>query len=225
LETYRSAAHKALKHALWAAGRSNAVHVLLLLELAELPHSKGLGSFQLLCLLERLRILGLFRVFGCHFRSSFQFELFCLQPENHIFNELDIRRGLVRYFDFGINKRLGNFQLLHFFEQLRLFGLFVCHFLALRNFRYLPTSYSLPSFAKDELTINGFVASNFLALCSTLLFFGVIFLVAIFIPLFSLIFHWLPDPAPLSLLTVMHFTRQGRRISAFGQVILFAADP
>lgn len=60
------------------AGRSNAVHVLLLLgaELAELPHSKGLGSFQLLCLLERLGILGLFCVFDCHFRSSFQFELF-----------------------------------------------------------------------------------------------------------------------------------------------------
>jgi hypothetical protein len=84
-----------------------------------------------------------------------------------------------------------------------------------------------PSFAKDELTIKGLVASNFLALCSTLLllvFFGVIFLVAIFIPLFSLIFHWLPDPAPLSLLIDMHFTRQGRRTSAFGQVILFAAD-
>jgi hypothetical protein len=95
-------------------------------------------------------------------------------------------RGLVRYFDFGINKRLGSFQLLHFFERLGLFVLFVCHVLALLIFRYLPTSYSLPSFAKDELTINGFVASNFLALCSTLLllvFFGVIFLVAIFIPL------------------------------------------
>jgi len=41
---------------------------------------------------------------------------------------------------------------------------------------------------------------------------------------FSLIFDWLPDPAPFSLLIAMHFTRQGRRTSAFGQVILFAAD-
>jgi len=53
------------------AGRSNAVHVLLL----PFTH-KGLGSFQLLGLLERLRILGLFRVFGCHLVPLFQFTLF-----------------------------------------------------------------------------------------------------------------------------------------------------
>jgi hypothetical protein len=47
------------------AGRSNAVHVLLLLPFVT-QDGKGLGSFQLLGLLERLRILGLFRVFGCH---------------------------------------------------------------------------------------------------------------------------------------------------------------
>ena len=47
------------------AGRSNAVPVLLIRNF-DLRHGqhKGLGSFQLLCLLERLRILGLFRVFG-----------------------------------------------------------------------------------------------------------------------------------------------------------------
>jgi hypothetical protein len=55
---------------------------------AERPHSftvccllrfythKGLGSFQLLGLFERLRILGSFRIFGCHFCSSIQFALF-----------------------------------------------------------------------------------------------------------------------------------------------------
>ena len=107
---------------------------------------------------------------------------------------MGVHQGLLRYLDFRISegdKGLGSFQLLGLFERLRLFDLFVCHFLALLTFRYLPTSYSLPSFTKDELTINGLVASNFLALCSTLLlliFFGVIFLVAIFVPLFSLIF-------------------------------------
>ena len=61
------------------AGRSNAVHVLLF-EPFVLQDDKRLGSFQLFGLLERLRILGLFRIFGCHFGSSFQFELFDRSP-------------------------------------------------------------------------------------------------------------------------------------------------
>jgi len=51
--------------------------------------------------------------------------------------------------------------------------------------RYSPFT---PSTVKYAFTANGLVGSIFLALCSTLLllvFFGVIFLVAIFIPLFQ----------------------------------------
>jgi hypothetical protein len=49
-------------------------------------------------------------------------------------------------------------------------------------------------------------------------------LVAIFCPLFQFDFLLDTDPASFSMLIDMHFTRQGRRTSAFGQVILFAAD-
>jgi hypothetical protein len=76
----------------------------------------------------------------------------------------------------------------------KLLGLFICHFLLFyRSRRLLLATYF------HWVTASGLVASIFLALCSTLLllvFFGVIFLVAIFIP-FSLIFYRVPDPAPL----------------------------
>ena len=65
------------------AGRSNAFHVLLLLG-AVLRQGKGLGSFQLLGLLERLRILGLFRVFGCHLVPLFSSSYFDYNQRRHL---------------------------------------------------------------------------------------------------------------------------------------------
>jgi hypothetical protein len=106
-------------------------------------------------------------------------------------NELETTESLVRHLDFRIIKAdegLGGFELLGLLERFRLFVFLFAIFSLFLPLATCLTSYSLPSFKKDELTINGLVASNFLALCSTLLllvFFGVIFLVAIFAPLFS----------------------------------------